>query len=169
LLACSISGTVPAPDRWTDSGTNLGSWDTVVRGHYFDFSSIIEHGAPGACGPGWKGRLQASLVRDDGNLVTLLRCVERNALQAEVVSRVEDWKWPSLPDWERGDPLPWAGEAPVRDGRLVERVNEPLGGRPSTVAANGVAEPTVWGSGLDSGDDGPAAAGAVLASLGRTA
>jgi putative transposase len=65
-------------------------------------------------------------VQDDDHLITVLRYVERNALRAELVSRAEDWRWSSLPGWRRGDPLLWRGEAPVRDERWLERVNEPL-------------------------------------------
>jgi putative transposase len=72
------------------------------------------------------GSVKAFPVQDDDHLLTVLRYVERNALRAELVCRAEDWKWSSLPGWERGDPLLWKGEAPVRDGRWLERVNEPL-------------------------------------------
>jgi putative transposase len=80
----------------------------------------------GTSGHVWQGRFQAFLVQDDDHLVTVLRSVERDGLRAELVSRAEDWKWSNLPGWERGDPLLWKGEVPVRDGRWLERVNEPL-------------------------------------------
>ena len=63
----------------------------------------------------WQGRFKAFPVEDDDHLVTVLRYVERNPLRAELVSRAEDWKWSSLPRWQRGDPLLWRGEMPVRD------------------------------------------------------
>ena len=80
----------------------------------------------GTSGHVWQGRFKAFPVQDDDHLVTVLRYVERNALRAELVSRAQDWKWSSLPSWERGDPLLWKGEVPIRDGRWLERVNEPL-------------------------------------------
>jgi putative transposase len=65
-------------------------------------------------------------VQDDDHLVGVLRYVERNALQAELVAGAEDWKWSSVPGWLNGDPLLWRGEVAVRDERWLERVNEPL-------------------------------------------
>lgn len=74
----------------------------------------------------WQGRFEAFPVQDDDHLVTVLRYIERNAVRAELVARTEDWEWSSLPGWRRGDPWLWAGEAPVRDERWLDRVNEPL-------------------------------------------
>jgi putative transposase len=74
----------------------------------------------------WRGRFQAFLVRDDDHLVTVLLYVERITLRAELVSRAEDWKWSSLPAWQRRALWLWQGKAPVRDERWLERVNEPL-------------------------------------------
>ncbi len=50
-------------------------------------------------------------------MIKMLRYVERNALRAELVSRAQDWKWSSLPGWERGDPLLWR-DALVRETKL---------------------------------------------------
>ncbi|WP_076345596.1 hypothetical protein [Paludisphaera borealis] len=50
----------------------------------------------------------------DGDLV------ERNPLRADLVERAEDWRWSSLPDWIRGDPLLWRGEPPLRDAAVQE-------------------------------------------------
>jgi putative transposase len=59
----------------------------------------------GTSGHLWQGRFQAFPVPDDDHVVTVLRSVQRNGLRAELVSGAEDWKWSSLPSWERGDPL----------------------------------------------------------------
>jgi putative transposase len=48
-----------------------------------------------------QGRFKAFPVQDDDLLVSVLRDVERNALRAELVSRVEDWEWSSLQGWRR--------------------------------------------------------------------
>jgi hypothetical protein len=56
----------------------------------------------------------------------VLRYVERNALKAELVSRAEDWRWPSLPRWQRRDPDLRSDEVPVGDKHWLERVNKPL-------------------------------------------
>jgi len=80
----------------------------------------------GTTGHVWQGRFKAFPVQDDDHLATVLRYVERNALRAELVARAEDWKWSSLPGWQRGDPLLWRGPALVRDKDWLTRVNEPL-------------------------------------------
>jgi putative transposase len=84
------------------------------------------HRHDGTSGHVGQGRFQAFPVPDDDHLVTVLRSVQRNGLRAELVSGAEDWKWSSLPSWERDDPLLCKGEVPIRDGRWLERVNEPL-------------------------------------------
>jgi putative transposase len=84
------------------------------------------HRHDGTTGHVWQGRFMAFPVQDHDHLVTVLRSVERNALRAELVSRADDWKWSSLPGCGRGDPLLWKGEEPVRDGRWLKRVDEPL-------------------------------------------
>ena len=73
----------------------------------------------------WQGRFKAFPVEEEEHLVTVLRYVERNPLRAELVARAEDWKWSSLPAWQRGDGLLWR-KIEVRDERWLERVNEPL-------------------------------------------
>ena len=80
----------------------------------------------GTTGHVWQGRFQAFPVEDDDHLVTGLRYVERNALRAELATRAEEWKWSSLPKWQRADPIVWRGQQPVRDEPWLERVNEPL-------------------------------------------
>ena len=80
----------------------------------------------GSSGHVWQGRFQAFPIADDDHLVTVLRYVERNAQRAQLVARAEDWKWSSLPRWQRNDPLLWRGPASVRDNRWLDRVNEPL-------------------------------------------
>ena len=123
----------------------------------------------GTTGHVWQGRFKAFPVQDDDHLVTVLRYVERNALRAELVSRAEDWKWSSLPGWQRGDPLLWR-EVAVRDERWLERVNEPLSvGDLQRLAALDLAGPTVRGEAWTRRDGDPAGAGVVLASAGTTA
>ncbi len=124
----------------------------------------------GTSGHVWLGRFKAFPVQDDDHLVTVLRYVERNALRAEVVSRAEDWKWSSLPSWERGDPLLWKWRSANPRWEVAgARQRAALGGRPSPIAALSVAGQTVWRIGRDSGDGDPAGAGVVLASPGTTA
>ena len=84
------------------------------------------HRQYGTSGHVWQGRFKAFPVQDDDHLVTTLRYVERNALRAELVSRAEDWKWSSLPGWQRRDRLLWRGEVPIRDRKWLARVNRPL-------------------------------------------
>jgi putative transposase len=53
----------------------------------------------GTTGHDWQERFKALPVQDDDHLVSVLRYVERNASQAELVSRAEDWKWSSVSAW----------------------------------------------------------------------
>jgi putative transposase len=80
----------------------------------------------GTSGHVWQGRFKAFPIQDDDHLAAVLRYVECNPLRAELVKRAEDWRWSSLPDWIRGDPLLWRGEPPLRDSAWMSRVNEPL-------------------------------------------
>jgi len=50
-------------------------------------------------GPVYQGRFKSFPVQRDEHLLTLLRYVEGNALQAGLVERAQDWRWSSL--WAR--------------------------------------------------------------------
>lgn len=47
-----------------------------------------------------QGHFNLDQMQTDAPFLTVARYVERNALRAKLVSRTEDWQWPSL--W-RGD------------------------------------------------------------------
>ena len=55
----------------------------------------------------WQGPFKACLVQTDRYLLTLMRYVERNALEARIVPRAEDWPWGSL-RWRAGGRSPLA-------------------------------------------------------------
>lgn len=50
-------------------------------------------------GPVYQGRFKSFPVESDEHFLTVARYVERNALQANLVERAEDWRWCSL--WRR--------------------------------------------------------------------
>ena len=50
----------------------------------------------GSIGHLWQGRFKEFPCRDDAQLLTVLRDVERNALRAGLVDKAEDWKFGSL-------------------------------------------------------------------------
>jgi putative transposase len=50
----------------------------------------------GTDGHVWQGRFKAFPIQQDEHLLTVIRCVERNPLRADLVQRVEDWRWSSL-------------------------------------------------------------------------
>jgi putative transposase len=103
-------------------GRDLGRWmQWLLTAHVRRY-----HEHYGTTGHVWQGRFKAFPVQDDDHLIAVLRYVERNALRAELVNRVEEWKWSSLPRWLGGDPLLWQGDPNVRDEKWLERVNEPL-------------------------------------------
>jgi putative transposase len=73
-------------------GNSISRWihwlcTTHVR-HY--------HAKYGTTGRVWQGPYKACLVQTDQYLLTALRYVERNALEARLVGRAEDWPWGSL-------------------------------------------------------------------------
>jgi len=47
-------------------------------------------------------RYPAFAVQDDDHFHTVSRYVERNALRASLVKRIEDWRWSSLYRWYLG-------------------------------------------------------------------
>jgi len=51
----------------------------------------------------YQGRYKSFLVQTDNYLLQLFRYVERNALRAKLVQRVEDWRWSSLYAREKGN------------------------------------------------------------------
>jgi putative transposase len=63
------------------------------------------HGKYGTSGRIWQGPYKASLVQTDRHLLTVMRYVERNAQEAKIVRRAEDWPWGSL-RWRNGAASP---------------------------------------------------------------
>jgi putative transposase len=77
----------------------------------------------------YQGRFKSFPIQDDEHFFTVCRYVERNALRANLVAQVEDWKWGSLSRWlakPAPDPKllsPW----PLpRLPNWKDRVNQPL-------------------------------------------
>jgi putative transposase len=74
----------------------------------------------------YQGRFKSFMVQQDGHLLTVCRYVERNALRAGLVARVEQWRWGSACQRESGSgavPLSaWPVERPVE---WAQWVNEP--------------------------------------------
>jgi putative transposase len=72
----------------------------------------------------WQGRFRAFPIQEDDHLLTVLRYVERNALRANLVERVQDWHWcsaaPGIPESLTLDPGPV-----VRPGDWLKYLNHP--------------------------------------------
>ena len=67
-------------------------------------------------------------MRIDEHFLTVARDVERNALRAKLVTRVEDWQWSSVWRRELGEAklTTWLSDWPVEQPRdWVARVNRP--------------------------------------------
>jgi putative transposase len=47
----------------------------------------------------YQGRFKSFPIQNDGHFLTVCRYVERNAVQAKLVSKAQDWQWCSL--WQR--------------------------------------------------------------------
>jgi putative transposase len=77
----------------------------------------------------YQGRFKSFPIQDDEHFFVVSRYVERNALQANLVQRAENWRWGSLARWLRNpEPSPEL-LSPWPIARLpnwVDRVNEPL-------------------------------------------
>ncbi|MFV1969321.1 MAG: hypothetical protein ACC628_28200, partial [Pirellulaceae bacterium] len=76
-----------------------------------------------------QGRFKSFPVQDDDHFYTVCRYVERNALRANLVDRVEDWRWGTL--WQHraqscGEDYPTLSDWPVvRPRNWVALVNRP--------------------------------------------
>ena len=64
-------------------------------------------------GPLYQGRFKSFPIQEDDHLVAVMRYVERNALRANLVERVQQWRWSSL--WHRvhGEGATILDEGPV--------------------------------------------------------
>lgn len=63
------------------------------------------HTSKGTVGEGhlYQGRYKSFLCQQDNHFLTLVRYVERNAKQANLVKRAENWRWSSVWRRERGE------------------------------------------------------------------
>ena len=74
----------------------------------------------------WQGRFKAFPIAEDDHLLTVLRYVERNPLRANLVARVEDWRWSSVCERLTPPALPWLNAGPLPlPANWLEWVNEP--------------------------------------------
>jgi putative transposase len=95
----------------------------------------------------YQGRFKSFLIQQDAHLLTVCRYVERNALRAGLVARVEQWRWGSA--WQ--DPAgpctvplsAWPVERPVEWARWV---NEPETEGELTAVRRSVAKGQPFGS-----------------------
>lgn len=84
------------------------------------------HAKYGSSGRIWQGPYKACLIQTDQYLLTAMRYVERNALEARLVRHAEDWHWGSL-RWRRASKSPLAlSAAPIGlPSYWTEFVNQP--------------------------------------------
>jgi putative transposase len=84
------------------------------------------HAKYGSSGRVWQGPYKACLIQTDQYLLTAMRYVERNALEARLVRHAEDWRWGSL-RWRRAPISPLALSAgPIGlPSYWTEFVNQP--------------------------------------------
>src|SRR5205807_457659 len=85
----------------------------------------MNHGTSGT-GPLYQGRFKSFPVETDDHFFSLCRYVERNALRANLVSRVELWRWSRLWQWqnERCD-VPLRAWPLPRPDEWLTHVNDP--------------------------------------------
>jgi len=109
---------------WPHKDGDLGRWmqwlmTSHVRRYHQHYASS---------GHVWQGRFKAFPIEKDDHLLTVLRYVERNPLRAELVSRVQDWRWSSVAEHlgESGESgIVTAGPVPL-PADWIEHVNQPL-------------------------------------------
>jgi putative transposase len=97
-----ILGWCLMPDHWQmllwprrdGELTRFMRWLTLTHAQRWKHA----HGAVGA-GHLYQGRFKSLPVQQDQHLLTLLRHVYRNPLDAKLVKRAQDWRWSSL--WTR--------------------------------------------------------------------
>ena len=106
------------------------------------------HRKSAGTGPVYQGRFKSFPVQTDEHFLTVARYVERNALRANLVSRVEDWRWSSLfqcvhrgtkffdviNEWPVERPQKWTqfvncleGESELEDLRSAAQRGRPFG------------------------------------------
>jgi putative transposase len=74
----------------------------------------------------YQGRFTSIPIQADSHLLWVLRYVERNACQAALVDRAEDWQWCSLWRREHGADTSWLAPWPVpQPANWLELVNTP--------------------------------------------
>jgi putative transposase len=85
------------------------------------------HAKYGTSGRIWQGPYKACLVQTDQYLLTVMRYVERNAQEARIVRRAEDWRWGSL-RWRTSTVSPLAlTPAPIPlPSYWLDFVNQPM-------------------------------------------
>jgi putative transposase len=109
---------------WADGELSEGMrWITVTHTQRWP-----AHHQTAGTGPLYQGRFKSFPVQTDEHFLTVARYVERNALRAMLVSRVEEWRWSSMWVRERGDATQgaWLSDWPVaRPRNWVTWVNEP--------------------------------------------
>ena len=93
------------------------------------------------------GSIQSFSDREDDQLHTVLRYVERNPLRAGLVEQAEHWRWSSLHHWRTNDPLNGIDPGPVpRPEPWIEWVNQPLSAAELDQIRHSVNRGTPYGS-----------------------
>ena len=74
-----------------DEGSDLSSWMRwLMTSHVRRY-----HRHYGTSGHIWQGRFKSFIVEDDGHLLSVMRYVEGNPVQAQMVKSARDWPWSS--------------------------------------------------------------------------
>ena len=91
----------------------------------------------------WQGRFKSPVIQNDEHLLTVLRYIEANPLQARIVMRADDYSWSSYRAHGLGEAnglldqrIPYEQLSPyaaVRERKWSEKVHQPL--PKSTLAA----------------------------------
>ena len=101
----------------------------------------------GRAGHVYQGRFKSFLIQQDGHLLTVCRYVERNAVRAQLVERVEQWRWSSAGDCPASDRIVPLSEGPLaRPADWLQWVNEPQTGEELAAIRRSVVKGRPYGA-----------------------
>ena len=74
----------------------------------------------------WQGRFKAFPIEEDEHLLAVLRYIERNALRANLVRKVQAWPWSSLAAWQAQPAATFLHPGPVpRPADWIDYAQQP--------------------------------------------
>jgi putative transposase len=109
---------------WPDQDGTLSTYLQWLTGTHVRRWHAHHH--TGGTGPIYQGRFKSFPIQEGEHFFTVCRYVERNALRANLVGRVQDWRWSSIWHREQQTRVPWLSAWPLAiPDRWTAAVNRP--------------------------------------------